>query len=65
MSIRQITIFECEECGHKSYTDEEVSLFDDPVVTPPEKFWRYCGWPMKERLMCPTCAEKYYERHKS
>ena len=61
MGIRQIVIFECDECGFKCYMDREVLLFDEEPIVPEGDKWAYCGWSVDERLMCPPCVQKWKE----
>lgn len=56
MSIIQINLWKCEICGKTSMTcDEEVSMYDDPVVEPPKEGWAYIGEGKGEKLTCPEC----------
>lgn len=59
MPIIQTNIWICEICGHISSKVNEVSSYDDPVVTPPNnEIWDYTGDFPNEKLTCPNCLQK-------
>jgi hypothetical protein len=55
MGIVQTNTFTCEVCGKVETKSEEVGMYSDPVVVPPD------GWAHREsddKLACPECVKK-------
>jgi len=53
MPIIQVNIFVCEFCENTESVSEDVRIYDDPVISPPEEkgVWDY----INNKLACPKC----------
>ncbi len=54
MAIYQTNIFICEVCGNVESITAEETLFNDPVINPPNKNWNYNH---EGKLACPDCPK--------
>lgn len=58
MPIKQTNTFTCEKCGHTRAITDNVDLYDDPVIYPPNDCWGYVEIEGEELFLCPGCNKK-------
>jgi hypothetical protein len=59
MTILQVNIFICDECGFTDFSTEETSEWSDPVVVSPNQAWGFHPDESgEEPFLCPSCLQK-------
>lgn len=61
MAVYQTIIWSCEVCRHIESVSTETDMYDDPVIRPPNKNWKYVTEGQVERLACPDCFLKHQD----
>lgn len=61
--IVQLTTWQCDICLNSITATKEVSMYDDPVIVPPDnRQWDYVDIEDQSLLACPDCLEVLKEK---